>query len=178
MKIFISCSSSEEISDEYKVVAKYLIKEISKDNDLVFGCANRGLMGISYNEFLNNNRKIYGVCNTKYKDDLNGLKLEDIKYVDSFEEANIMFGKISDLILILPGSFGTISEIIDLLEEKRTGIHDKEMIIFNINGFYDSLIDMLHTVNKKVSNKYDFDKLCKVFNTSDEIIEYINKKNC
>lgn len=178
MKIFISCSSSDEISEEYKVVSKYLIEEISKNNDLVFGCANRGLMGICYNSFLNNNRKIYGVCNIKYKDDLQGLKLEDIKYVDSFEEANIMFGNISDLILILPGSFGTLSEIIDLLEEKRTGIHNKEMILFNINGFYDDLINMFRKVNKKISCKYDFDKLCKVFNTSDEIIDYINKKNC
>ena len=34
------------ISDEYKVVTRFLMENISKDNDLVFGCANRGLMGI------------------------------------------------------------------------------------------------------------------------------------
>ena len=70
MKIFIGCSSSDEVSDEYKVVTKYLAECISKDNDLVFGCANRGLMGICYNEFLNNKRHITGICYEMYKDDL------------------------------------------------------------------------------------------------------------
>jgi len=177
MKIFISCSSSDEINEEYKVVSKYLIDEISKDNDLVFGCTNRGLMGICYNSFLNNQRKIYGICNQVYKEDLKDLKLDETLYVNSFEEANIIFGEISDLILILPGSFGTLSEFIDLMEEKRTGIHNKDIVIFNVNGFYDDLINMFNKINNNVSNKYDFNSLCKVFTTSDEIIEYIKKSN-
>lgn len=177
MKIFISCSSSEEIKEEYKVVSKYLIKELSKENDLVFGCADRGLMGICYTTFLNNKRNIYGVCNEKYIDDVKDLKLTEIKYVKSFEEANTIFGKISDLILVLPGSFGTLSELVDLLEEKRTGIHNKEIILFNINGFYDDMINMFNNIYNNVSNKYNFNDLCKVFTTSDEIIEYIKKSN-
>ena len=175
MKIFISCSSSDEIKEEYKIVSKYLIEELSKDNDLVFGCTNRGLMGLCYNSFLKNNRKIYGVCNQIYKDDLKDLKLDDIMYVNSFEEANIIFGEISDVILVLPGSFGTLSELIDLLEEKRTGIHSKEIILFNINGFYDDLINMFNKIYNNVSNKYDFNSLCKVFTTADEILEYLKK---
>ena len=175
MKIFISCSSSDEINDEYKIVSKYLIEEISKDNDLVFGCANRGLMGISYKVFLNNKRKIYGVCNEMYKEDANELKLDDIKYVSCFQDATKLLCELSDMILILPGSFGTLSELIDILEEKRVGIHNKEIIIFNINGFYDDLLNMLNKINKNVSKKYDAKSLCKVFTTSDEIIEYIKK---
>ena len=38
MQIFIGASSSNEISDEYKIVTKYLCDELSKENDLVFGC--------------------------------------------------------------------------------------------------------------------------------------------
>ena len=177
MKIFISCSSSDEINDEYKIVSKYLFEEISKDNDLVFGCTNRGLMGLCYDEFIKNNRKIYGVLNDMYKDDLKDLKIDEIMYVNSFEEANIIFGEIADLILILPGSFGTLSEFIDLLEEKRVGIYKKEIIVFNINGFYDDLINMFNKIYNQVSKKYDFNSLCKVFTTSDEIIEYIKKSN-
>lgn len=173
MKIFISCSSSDEIKEEYKIVSKYLIEKISKDNDLVFGCANRGLMAISYNTFLNNNRKIYGVCYEMYKDDLNDLNLTETYMVKTLEESNRKLEEISDIILILPGSFGTLSEFIDILEEKRTGIHNKEMILFNINGFYDDLIKMFNKINNNISKKYDFNSLCKVFKTADEIIEYL-----
>ena len=110
-----------------------------------------------------------------YKDDLKDLKLSEIHIVKSLEESNKLLGELSDVILILPGAFGTLSEFIDLLEAKRTNIHNKEMILLNINGFYNNLIDMFNKINKEVSNNYDFNSLCKVFNTSDEVIDYINK---
>ena len=176
MKIFISCSSSNDISDEYKIVTKYLAENISKDNELVFGCANRGLMGICYNEFLNNNRNIIGVCYEMYKDDLKELNLGEVHIVKTLEESNRKLEEISDIILILPGAYGTLSEFIDILEHKRTKLHNKDIVIFNINGFYDELIDMFNKIYVKVSKNYDFNNLCKIFNTSDEIIGYIESK--
>ena len=177
MKIFIGCSSSKEIKDEYKIVSKYLVDELSKENDLVFGCTNRGLMGICYNSFLNNNRIITGVCYEMYKEDLKKLSLNEVHMVKTLEESNRLLENLSDILLFLPGSFGTLSEFIDILEEKRTGIHNKEMILFNINGFYDDLISMFNKIYNNVSKKYDFNNLCKVFNTADEIIEYLKKSN-
>ena len=177
MKIFISCSSSDEIKDEYKVVTKYLAEELSKDNDLVFGCANRGLMGICYNEFKKNNKKVIGVCYELYKDCLNDLELTETHMVKSLEESNRLLPELSDMIILLPGAYGTLSEFMCLLEEKRTEIHNKDIIIFNINGFYDELIDMFNKIYNNVSNKYNFNELVKVFNTADEIIEYIKKSS-
>lgn len=173
MNIFISASSSNKISDEYKVVTKFLTKELSKNNDLVFGCANRGLMGICYNSFFENKRKITGVCYEMYKDELKELKLDKVYMVKTLEESNRCLEEISDLILILPGAFGTLSEFIDILEHKRTNLHNKKMIIFNINGFYNDLINMFDKIYNKVSNDYDFYSLCEVFNTSEDIINYI-----
>ena len=160
MNIFVSCSSSDKISDEYKVVTRFLMENISKDNDLVFGCANRGLMGICYNEFLKNNRKITGVCYEMYKSDLEGLKLDEVHMVKTLEESNRF-----------------LEEFIDILEHKRTKLHNKEMIIFNINGFYDDLINMFNKIYKKVSNDYDFNSLCKVFNTALDVTNYIEENN-
>lgn len=176
MKIFIGCSSSDEISEEYKVVTKYLSEEISKDNDLVFGCADRGLMGICYNEFLKNNREITGICYEMYKDDLNGLKLTDTHMVKTLEESTKKLEELSDLIIFLPGAFGTLSEFMYILESKRTKLHDKDIILFNINGFYNDMINMFNKIYNKVSNKYVFNDLCKVFNSVDEIKEYIDLK--
>ena len=102
MNIFVSCSSSDKISDEYKVVTRFLMENISKDSNLVFGCANRGLMGICYNEFLKNNRKITGVCYEMYKSDLEGLKLDEVHMVKTLEESNRFLEENADIILILP----------------------------------------------------------------------------
>ena len=177
MKIFIGCSSSNEISDEYKIVTKYLTDELSKDNDLVFGCEDRGLMGICYKSFLEKNRKIIGICYEMYKDDLEGLKLDEVHMVKTLEESNKLLCDMSDIILILPGAYGTLSEFFNILEEKRTNIHGKDIIIFNINGFYDGMLDMMNLIYKKVSNKYNFNSLCKVFNTVDEVCDYLNEKS-
>ncbi len=176
MRIFIGCSSSDEISEEYKIVTKYLVEEISENNDLVFGCTNRGLMGICYREFLNNNRKIIGICYEMYKEDLEGLKLDKVHMVNSLEESNKMLEEESDLIIFLPGAFGTLSEFVYILESKRTKLHNKEILLFNINGFYDDLINMFNKIYNKVSNKYVFNDLCKVFNSVDDIKNYIQSK--
>ncbi len=176
MNIFISCSSSNDIKDEYKIVVKYLMENLSKDNDLVFGCANRGLMGICYNEFLKNNRTITGICYDMYKDDLKNLKLNSVDMVKTLEESNRLLEKNSDVILILPGAFGTLSEFLDILEHKRTNLHNKDIVMFNINGFYDDLINMFNKIYCEVSKNYDFNNLCKVFYTADDVIKYVNDK--
>ena len=177
MRIFISASSSNEIKDEYKVVTKYLCDELSKDNDLVFGCSKKGLMGICYNSFFNNNRNITAVCYEMYKEDLNGLNINNLHTAKTLEESNSLLVKLSDKILVLPGAYGTLSEFMCLLEEKRTGIHNKDIIMFNINGFYDELISLFDKIYNNVSNNYNFNDLCKVFNTVDDVVEYIKKSS-
>lgn len=177
MKIFIGCSSSNEISEEYKVVTKYLADILSTYNDLVFGCANKGLMGICYNSFLNNNRYITGICYEIYKDDLEGLKIDDLYMVKTLDESTKTLEDKSDIILFLPGSFGTLSELMYIIESKRTNIHNKDIIIFNINGFYDDLLNMYYKVFDKVSENYDIKKLCKIYNTVEEVNNYIKEKN-
>ena len=97
--------------------------------------------------------------------------------VKTLEESNRFLEENADIILILPGAFGTLSEFIDILEHKRTKIHNKKMIIFNINGFYDDLINMFNKIYKKVSNDYDFNSLCKVFNTALDVTNYIEENN-
>ena len=67
MKLFISCSSQDTIKEEYKEQAKSLAEILSKDNDLVFGAYNKGLMGLSYDIAKKNNRKVIGICPEVYK---------------------------------------------------------------------------------------------------------------
>lgn len=49
MKLFIGCSSSNNIPTEYFDDCKVLLEELMKENDLVFGACNSGLMGLAYN---------------------------------------------------------------------------------------------------------------------------------
>ena len=74
MKLFIGCSSSSNIPQEYFEDCKVLLEELMKENDLVFGACNSGLMGLAYNTTLKANGSVTGICPEAYKDGFKELK--------------------------------------------------------------------------------------------------------
>ena len=67
MKIFIGCSANNNIPEKYIKDCKEYLKNILKENDLIFGACNDGLMGISYRIAKKNKRNITGICPEIYK---------------------------------------------------------------------------------------------------------------
>ena len=147
MKLFIGCSSSNEISNVYTNDCKTYLNELLKDNDLVFGAYNSGLMGIAYEIAVNNKRNIIGACPEGYKSDLQNLKCSNSYVTDDILERTKVLIKESDALIFLPGGIGTILELIAAIDKKRNGEIDKPIIIYNSNSFFDSLFDF---INKKV----------------------------
>ena len=74
MRIFVGCSSKDEIPEKYKKDCEQLLEKLFVNNDLVFGAYDSGLMGIAYHQALKNNKDIIGICPNIYKDDFNNLK--------------------------------------------------------------------------------------------------------
>ena len=133
MNLFIGCSSSK-IDDKYSILSKELIDDISKikDVDLVFGASNSGLMGDVYNSFLNNNKKITGVSVKYYLPDNN--KYSDSYYYDNTMERFNKIYEISDVLLFLPGSIGTITELFNSICQVQIG-KCKKIILYNVNYY-------------------------------------------
>ena len=105
-----------------------------------------------------------------YEEDVND-KINTI-YVDTtFERSKTCF-EMADKILILPGGTGTICEIFSMLEESRT-FDKKEIIILNLDNYY---TDIIKIIGNSIKNKYNdtsiLDRI-KVFNTSDDLINYL-----
>lgn len=169
MKIFVSCSSQDSVSDKYIDETKEIAKIIQKDNSLVFGASNHGLMGIVYREFLKNNRQIIGICYRIYEEFLKELKLDKVIMVDSLDESNKALIDNSDVLLFLPGAYGTFSELITSLELKRTHIHDKKIIIYNMDGFYDDFISEIHKSYLDGCALTDLDSLCDIVSSTEEL---------
>lgn len=173
MKLFISCSSQDTIKDEYKKETKKLSEILSKDNDLVFGSSNHGLMGVVYNEFLNNGRNITGICYTIYEDLLDELRLDRVIKVNTLAESTNALVNESDALIFMPGAYGTLEELIESIELKRTKKHDKKIIIYNINNFFN---DLLNTFNKTFEEgcvQVKYTDLVYVAKTIDEVTNYL-----
>ena len=177
MNLFIGCSCEEKIDKNIIKKSKELIKEIASiDNiDLVYSNCIDGLGGVCYEEFRKNNKKIIGVQVDKFRE------LQDQAYSDKeiiVKNGIDRFKNIydnSDIFLILPGGFGTISEIFNLIEEYR--IDDKKrIIIYNLDGYYNDLIKIMdnlfdtHFASVKISDCID------IVNSKKEVINIIKEE--
>lgn len=146
MKLFIGCSSSNDIPTEYFNDCKVLLEELMKENDLVFGACNSGLMGLAYNTTLKANGNITGVCPEAYKDDFKTLKCDTEITTKSVSERTDSVISSSDALIFLPGGIGTIYELFTVIESKRCHEFNKPIVIYNSNGYFDKLLEFMDKV--------------------------------
>lgn len=150
MKLFVGCSSKDNIDKKYLDDCEILIKKLAKfDNiELVYGNDTRGIMGIAYREFSSNNKKVTAVS-TDYHHKIEINKAYDeIVVTDSttgrFEEIH----KISDVLLFLPGGLGTLAELFSAIEEHRIE-KGKKIILYNCDYFYTPIIEELYKLHQE-----------------------------
>ena len=166
MKIAVCCSSSDDIDKRYLESSKRLLEQIFKrDNDLVFGAMNNGIMGIAYREAKQHNRNITGIAPEIYKDDFKSLDCDTEILTQSVNERTEALVNNSDILLFLPGGIGTIYELISAIEMKRSKEFDKPIIVYNETGFFDEMMKMLGKVYQRYHDyllmKYHcFHRLC------------------
>ena len=82
----------------------------------------------------------------------------------------------SDIMIIMPGGTGTLSEMFNFLEELRTNEIDKELIIYNKDNYYIDIIKIINTFIKNNFNDETIFNYLKVFNDKDDLIKYIKEK--
>lgn len=137
MNVAILSSSSDKIDDKYKSLARGISNLLASDGfDLVFGGSNYSMMDICYEEFEKKKRKIYAFTTSKYADQLKELK--NAKYFirdNTFDMKKSIFEN-SNLIVVLPGGIGTVSELFSFIEENRSGNDYVPIEIFDEDGYY------------------------------------------
>lgn len=79
----------------------------------------------------------------------------------------------SDAFIITPGGIGTLDEFFEIITLKKLEQHDKEIIVFNIDGFYNKMFDMIDDMAQKgfLYNQYE---IFKIANTLEEIFNYFD----
>ena len=174
MKIFIGCSSSDNIPKEYFDDCKVLLEELMKDNDLVFGACNSGLMGLAYNTTLKANGSVTGIYPEAYKDDFKELKCNAEITTKSVSERTDSVISSSDALIFLPGGIGTIYELFTAIESKRCHEFDKPIVIFNSNGYFDKLLEFMDKVYSEKFSGFKDKRNYLVTDSISSILYYLN----
>ncbi len=118
---------------------------------VVYGGGNRGLMGAIANATLDHNGKVIGIIPeilTQPEHQHDGLT--ELHVVESMHARKVMLYEKCDAAIILPGGYGTLDEVFEMLTWNQLSIHNKEVFFMNSDGFYDHLlahIDRMHQEN-------------------------------
>lgn len=150
-RITVFCASSFGTDKIYEEQAIALGKTLAQQNiELVYGGANVGLMGAVADGTLNAGGKVIGVLpNFLRSKEIAHQGLTELILVESMHERKTKMNELCDGIIALPGGFGTLEELFEMLTWAQLGLHKKPIAILNVNGFYDSLLELLQTMTEK-----------------------------
>ena len=125
----------------FKTTADALgIALVQRNIDLVYGGANVGIMGAIADAVLLAGGKVTGVLPAFLKEkELAHPGLTELITVETMHERKNKMNELCDGVLALPGGFGTLEELFEMLTWGQLGLHKKPVGILNIAGFYDSL---------------------------------------
>lgn len=174
MNICLYGSGSRKTDKIYTNEAYKLGSKIAKENHtLIFGGGDTGMMGACAAGVHDNNGKSVGIA-PEWIGNFEPLcqKCSEFIYVDSMDKRKMEFMKNSDAFIISPGGIGTLDEFFEIITLKKLKQHNKPIIVFNINNFYDTMLKMIDEMNKK-GFLYKQEELFKVATNIDEIFNYL-----
>ena len=149
--IAVYCGSSNKVDTKYREEAKKVGKFLAKNKiQLVYGGGNMGLMGDIANSALDNDGEVFGVITEHLIDiEKKNESLNNIKVVSSMHERKIEMYNKADLFLIFPGGIGTLEEFFEVYSWKQLKLHNKEIIIYNYDGYWNELIKLIDNLINK-----------------------------
>ena len=150
-RITVFCGSSFGTEEIYTTQAILLGQTLAKRNiELVYGGANVGLMGAVADSVLNNGGKAIGVLPDFLRSkEIAHKQLTELILVDTMHERKTKMNDLCDGVIALPGGFGTLDELFEMLTWGQLGLHKKPIAILNVDGYYDALIAFIQTMVEK-----------------------------
>ena len=173
--VAVYCGSRLGNDAVYEQAARALGSALADNGlGLVYGGASIGLMGAVADEVIRGGAQAVGVIPTfMLKHEIAHEQLTRLHLTDTMHTRKTVMAEYADAFITLPGGLGTLEEIMEIATWRQLYQHEKPMIILNINGFYDRLIEHLkYTADQGFMKQQDLDRLV-VCNTIDEAIELL-----
>jgi uncharacterized protein (TIGR00730 family) len=141
-RICVFCGSNPGTKETYGAAAGTMGRLLAERGiDMVYGGANRGLMGIAADAALDAGGTVIGVIpEALVAWEVAHDGLTELHVVDSMHTRKQMMADLSDGFIALPGGFGTFEEFCEILTWAQLGIHTKPCGILNVDGYYDPLM--------------------------------------
>ncbi len=143
--VCVYCASSTQIDEKYFRAAEELGHLIAEHGlTLITGAGKLGLMNTIENAALEAGGKVTGVIPTfMVREGWHHEGLTELIETASMHERKQTMADLSDGVIALPGGCGTMEELLEIITWKQLGLYVNPIVILNIDGFYDSLLEQL-----------------------------------
>jgi len=170
--ISVFCASSSGFDESWMREARHVGEYLATKNiTLVYGGGRVGLMGAVADGALAKQGKVIGVIpNFLNSKEIAHSGVTELICVETMHERKTIMDEMSEGIIALPGGFGTMEELFEMITWAQLGLHQKPVGILNTNGLYDHLIAFIdHLVQVGLLKKENQEMLL-VDNTIEALI--------
>ena len=144
-RICVYCGSNPGGDEAYSRAADELAGVLVGNGiELVYGGAHKGTMGVLADAVLERGGKVHGVIPKLLEEkEIAHTGLTELHVVSSMHERKSMMAALSDGFIALPGGFGTLEELIEIVTWGQLRFHEKPCGVLNVNGYFDKLLAFL-----------------------------------
>ena len=177
LSVCVFCASSDVVPVVYRDAARMLGRNmVERGMSLVYGGGNNGLMGVLARAIHECGGRITGVIPLALKD--RGYAYEhadEIIVTDGLRERKAVMEERADGFLGLPGGFGTLEEMIEIITLKQLNMHTKPIVFLNINSFFNGLLNQFETGYREGFISDECRSLYLVTGTIEEALDHLKK---
>ncbi len=174
--VTVYCASSGSIHRKYFDVAREMGLALARrDYTLVYGGGQVGLMGEMARAVHEAGGTVWGVIPEALKE-REGVAYDvadELIITKTMQDRKRILFTRADAFVVLPGGFGTLEELMEVLTLKQLGYHDKPIVLVNAEGYYDPLLTLFEHffVERFASERYR--TLYQVADDPDEAVRYV-----
>jgi hypothetical protein len=171
-RVSVFCGSSTGTEPEFRRSAEHLGKYLAENGiEIIYGGAKVGLMGAVADAALRNGGRVTGVLPEFLCDkEIAHEGLTSLITVETMHERKLKMNELSEGVIALPGGYGTLEELFEMITWGQLGLHIKPVGILNINGFYDPLMELLENMVIKGFLKESNRRMLMIENKAEDLI--------
>ena len=167
-----SCDYLEEIY--YKEASEFGRLLAQAGYNMVYGGSSLGLMWACAEQVKNNGSKIIGVMPEKLHNlGVSTDECVELTITKGIRERKAKMDELSDAVVALPGGFGTLEELSEMIVQKQLGYNNKPIVLLNTNNFYDKLNDFYKEIINQKFAKANSKEFYYVAQTPQDAIDYL-----
>lgn len=175
MNVGVFCASADDIGEAYFDDALKLGAGIARRSwNLVYGGTNCGLMKKVAEATISNGSKVIGIIPECIRNrGVAATNISELVVAPDMKERKRLMREYSGAFIALPGGWGTLEEITEVITLKQLGCHNKPVVFINTNGFYNKFFDFIRESREHGFISPVYNKLYIVVNDTEEAFDYL-----